>query len=128
MRLRHTTPLVALVALLTACSAIGAADITVTARNTSDVPMVVGVVEGGGAGGPAFGQPITLLPGQEGPVTLRVPGGAWTVTVNGALLLTHTDAGSRRGELPVTLVLPADDEPPGRPHWLAPSGWAGAGP
>ena len=110
--------------LLTGCSLVGAAEITVDARNDSDEVMVVQVVDGSGAPhGPAH----TLEPLDERELELAVPGGAWDVTVNGARLLTSTDAAGRTGRLPVTLILPAPDDPIQQPHWQAPSDWAGGG-
>jgi hypothetical protein len=45
------------------------------------------------------------------------------VTVNGGELLGSLDAGSRRGRLPVTLIL-SD----GGPLWRAPQDWTGVDP
>lgn len=118
---------VAASALLGACSMLGASEITITARNDGDEPMVVQVVDGVDVASAApYGQAHTLLPGDERQVTLPVPGGQWTVTVNGAHLLSTSDAGSRRGILPVTLVLPPDDHFAGGPYWEAPGDWARA--
>lgn len=114
--------------VLAGCSAFGASEITLEARNESDFPMVVQVVEGGGADGPAHGPAHTLEPLEERTLELAVPGGDWTVTVNGAGLLGRTDAGDRRGQLPVTLILPAPDDPIPGPYWEAPGGWAETGP
>jgi len=111
-----------------ACSAVGASEITVTARNDAAGPMVVGVVEGAGGDGPAFGSSHTLAPGEERELTLTVPGGGWTVTVNDGRMLGSSDVGQRRGVLPVTLVLPDADHFAGGPYWEAPAGWADTGP
>ena len=110
--------------LLAGCSLVGAAEITVDARNDSDDVMVVQVVDGNGAPhGPAH----TLEPLDARELELAVPGGAWDVTVNGAVLLGSTDAAGRTGRLPVTLILPAPDDPIQQPHWQAPADWAGGG-
>jgi len=110
--------------LLAGCSLVGAAEITVDARNDSDQVMVVQVVDGNGARhGPAH----TLEPLDARELELAVPGGAWNVTVNGAVLLGSTDAAGRTGRLPVTLILPAPDDPIQQPHWQAPADWAGGG-
>jgi hypothetical protein len=107
--------------LVTACSFFGA-EITVNARNDSDFPMVVQVVDGNGQPhGPAH----RLEALEEREVELAVPGGTWDVAVNGARLLTSTDAAGRTGRLPVTLILPAPDHPVGGPYWEAPSDWVG---
>ena len=112
------------VALLVAgCGMIGASTITVTARNDSEQDMVVQVISGLSDGGAAHGEPHSIAPGTEEQLTLDVPGGDWTVTVNGGRLVSTTDAGSRRGELPVTLVLPDPDDFAGGPYWEAPSDW-----
>ncbi len=111
--------------LLSACAVLGASEITITARNDGDEPMVVQVIDGfDQATAAAYGEAWTVPPGAERELTLAVPGGDWTVTVNGASLLSTSDAGSRRGTLPVTLVLPADDHFAGGPYWEAPQGWA----
>ena len=97
--------------LLTGCSLVGAAEITVDARNDSDEVMVVQVVDGSGAPqGPAH----TLEPLEERELELAVPGGTW-------------DVAGRTGRLPVTLILPAPDDPIQQPHWQGPSDWAGGG-
>jgi hypothetical protein len=114
----------ALAALLVACGLVGAGEITVTARNDSDLPMVVQVI---GAGGEPHGQAHRLVPLEERDVELAVPGGDWTVTVNGARLVDSSDAAGRRGRLPVTLILPAPDDPIQGPRWEAPVDWAGSG-
>ena len=110
--------------VMAGCSFLGS-EITITARNDSDIPMVVQVVDGNGAPhGPAH----TLAPLEERAVELAIPGGSWDVAVNGARLLTSSDAAGRSGRLPVTLILPAPDDPVGQPYWEAPSDWAGTGP
>jgi hypothetical protein len=119
--MRRWAQAVPLVAVLAACAMFGA-EITVTARNDSDQVMVVQVVDGNGAPvGPAH----RLEPLEEREVELAVPGGTWDVAVNGAHLLTSSDAAGRSGPLPVTLILPAPDDPIGQPHWQAPANWAG---
>ena len=90
--------------VLSACSIVGASEITVDARNDSDLPMTVQVIEGSGADGNVFGPEHTLDPLEERTLELAVPGGEWTVTVNGARLLGSSDAAGRRGRLPVTLM------------------------
>ena len=125
--MRRAGPLAALAAAtaaLSACGLVGAGEITVTARNDSDLPMIVQVI---GASGEAHGPAHQVAPLEERDVELAVPGGDWTVTVNGARLLTSSDAAGRRGRLPVTLIMPAPDDPIGVPHWQAPAGWAGPG-
>jgi len=110
--------------LLAGCSLIGAAEITVDARNDSDEVMVVQVVDGNGAPhGPAH----TLPPLDERELELAIPGGSWVVTVNGARLMGSTDAAGRTGRLPVTLIVPAPDDPFGQPYWESPSDWPGSG-
>ncbi len=107
--------------VLAGCAVFGS-EITIDARNDSDDVMVVQVVDGNGdAVGPAH----RLEPLEERTVELAIPGGSWDVAVNGARLLTHTDAAGRTGRLPVTLILPAPDDPIGQPYWEAPSDWAG---
>ena len=109
--------------MLSACGLLGG-EITVTARNDSGFPMVVQVVDGNGAPhGPAH----RLEPLEEREVELAVPGGTWDVAVNGARLLTSSDVAGRSGRLPVTLILPAPDDPVGQPYWEAPADWAGSG-
>jgi len=115
----------AILASLVGCGLLGGGDITVTARNEDDRDMVVQVID---AADDPRGQPQTIPAGTERGITLAVPAGDWTVTVNGARMLTSSDAGSRRGELPVTLVLPDPDQFAHGPYWEAPSDWAGAGP
>jgi hypothetical protein len=114
--------------VLSACSMFGASEITLDARNDSDLRMVVQVVEGAGGDGGAYGPAHTLDPLEERTLELAVPGGTWTVTVNGAQLLGSSDAGGRRGRLPVTLIVPAIDDPIPGPYWQAPSDWAETGP
>ena len=124
--MRRARPLLASVAgaVLGACGLVGGGEITVTARNDSDLPMVVQVVD---ASGEAHGPAHQLAPLEERDVELALPGGDWTVEINGARLLTASDAAGRRGRLPVTLIMPAPDDPIGVPHWQAPSDWAGSG-
>jgi hypothetical protein len=107
--------------LIAACAFFGG-EITVTARNDSDVEMVIQVVDGNGA---AVGPAHRVLPLDGRDVELAIPGGAWDVAVNGHRLLTSSDAAGRTGRLPVTLILPAPDDPIGQPYWQAPSDWAG---
>ena len=113
-----------LAAVLAGCGFLGASEITVTARNDSDHPMVVQVID---AGGEPSGPAHTVQPLEEREVELAVPGGDWTVTVNGARLMDSSDAGPRRGRIPVTLILPAPDDPIQGPRWQAPADWAGSG-
>lgn len=120
-------PLALLVAVtLSGCSLFGASEITLDARNDSDRRMVVQVVEG--FDGAAYGPEHSLDPLEERTLELAVPGGEWTVTVNGARLLGSSDAAGRTGRLPVTLIVPAIDDPIPGPHWEAPADWAGSGP
>jgi hypothetical protein len=112
-------------ASIAGCGLLGGGQITVTARNATDQEMVVQVIDAAEA---PYGESVTVSAGEERDVTVAVPGGDWTVSVNGARLLTSSDAGSRRGELPVTLVLPDPEEFAHGPFWEAPSDWAGAGP
>jgi hypothetical protein len=121
--MRRTMPLL-VAATLVGCGLVGAGEITVTARNDSDLPMVVQVID---AGGEAHGPAHRVEPLEERDVELAVPGGDWTVTVNGARLIDSSDAAGRRGRLPVTLLLPAPDDPIQGPRWLAPVDWAGSG-
>jgi hypothetical protein len=114
--------------MLSACTIFGGSEITVDARNDSDRRMVVQVVEGAGGEGAAYGPEHTLEPLEDRTLELAVPGGEWIVTVNEARLLTSSDAAGRRGRLPVTLIVPAIDDPIPGPYWEAPSDWAGAGP
>jgi hypothetical protein len=114
--------------IVAGCSIVGASDITLVARNDSEDPMVVQVIQGQSDGDPPHGAPRTILPGSEERVTLPVPGGSWTVTVNGAHLVGSSDAADRRGELPITLILPDPAAFPHGPYWEAPGGWADTGP
>lgn len=114
--------------LAAGCGLLGASQITVTARNESDQEMVVQVVSGQGDDAARHGDSHTVAPGGEEQLTLDVPGGDWTVTVNGARLLSTSDAGERRGELPVTLILPNPEDFAVGPYWQAPSDWAPTGP
>jgi hypothetical protein len=114
---------IVLVVGLAGCGMFGS-EITVQARNDSDVPRVVQVVDVNGA---PVGPAQRLEPLEEREVELAVPGGTWDVAVNGARLLTSSDAAGRSGPLPVTLILPAPDDPVGQPYWQAPAGWAGSG-
>jgi len=125
-RLRFSALVSALV--LSACSLFGASEITLDARNDSDRRMVVQVVEGAGGEGAAYGPEHTLEPLEERTLELAVPGGGWTVTVNGAHMLGSSDAGERRGRLPITLIVPAIDDPIPGPYWEAPADWAQTGP
>lgn len=110
--------------LLAGCAFIGAGEITIGARNDSDQVMVIQVVDGNGAPhGPAH----RVQPLEERDVELAIPGGSWDVTVNGAHLLTSSDAAGRTGRLPVTLILPGPDDPMQMPMWESPADWAGAG-
>ena len=108
---------------MAACSLVGG-EITVTARNDSDVDMVIQVVDGNGV---AVGPAHRVIAHEERDVELAVPGGSWDVAVNGDRLLTHSDAAGRTGRLPVTLILPAPDDPIGQPYWEAPADWAEGG-
>ena len=111
--------------LLAGCSVVGSGEITVDARNDSDEAMVVQVVNGNGdAHGPAH----RLEPLEQRELELAIPGGSWEVTVNGARLVGSSDAAGRTGRLPVTLIVPAPDDPIGQPYWEAPSDWAGLDP
>lgn len=126
-RLWRSIVLVAVPMLAVGCGLVGASQITVTARNDSEQDMVVHVIGGLGDESGAHGDPHTVAPGTEERLTLDVPGGDWTVTINGARLVSTSDAGNRRGELPVTLILPnPEDFAPG-PFWEAPSDWVEAG-
>jgi len=123
MRLRISTWVLGpslVVAILAGCSFVGASEITVEATNETDGPMTIQVVEGIGPDAVPYGPPQTLAGGEERSVELAVPGGDWAVTVNGGELLGSLDAGSRRGPLPVTLILEN-----GGPLWRAPQDWAG---
>ncbi len=113
--------------IMSGCSVIGASEISITARNDSEQEMVIGVISGVSEGDPQFGDQRIVAPGGEEQLTLGVPGGSWTVTVNGARLLNTSDAGSRRGELPVTVILPNAEDFAIGPYWESPPGWAGSG-
>ena len=126
-RLWCSVLLVAVPVLVAGCVLVGASQITVTARNDSEQDMFVQVVGGLGDEAAPHGDPHTVPPGIEEQVTLDVPGGDWTVTVNGGRLVSTSDAGTRRGELPVTLILPDPEDFAAGPYW-APSDWAGAAP
>lgn len=114
--------------VLSACSIIGGSEITVDARNDSDLPISVQVIEGMGADGNVFGPEHIVEPREERTLELAVPGGDWTVTLDGARLMDSSDAAGRRGRLPVTLIMPALDDPIPGPHWQAPVDWAGSAP
>ena len=120
--------LVAVPVLVAGCGLIGASQITVTARNDNEQEMVVQVIGGLGGEAAPHGDPHAVRPGIEEQLTLDVPGGDWTVAVNGARLVSISDAGSRRGALPVMLILPDPVDFAGGPYWEAPSDWAGAAP
>ena len=115
-------------ALLAGCSVFGSSEITVDARNDSDFPMSVQVTDGLGPDANVFGPEHTLDPLEERTLELAVPGGDWTVTVNGARLLGSSDAAGRRGRIPVTLIVPAPDDPIPGPYWEAPADWAPTAP
>ena len=107
------------------CSVLGGSEITIEARNDSDLPVSVQVI---GADGNAFGPEHIVDPLEERTLELAVPGGDWTVTLEEARLMDSSDAAGRRGRLPVTLVMPAIDDPIPGPHWEAPVDWAGTAP
>jgi hypothetical protein len=117
----------AVTAVLAGCGFLGASEITIEAQNESDAVMVVQVVEGIAAGGADYGPPHRLDPLEERQLELAVPGGEWTVTVNGARLFESVDVGSRRGRIPVTVILPAPDAPVDGPFWRAPADWVDTG-
>ena len=106
------------------CSVIGTSQITVATRNESDEPMVVRVIAGHDESAGVHGGTHTVPPASEGELTLAVPGGDWTVQVNGGMLLSTSDTHGRVGELPVTLVVMPD----GMVVWEAPSDWVDVGP
>lgn len=112
-----------LAALVAGCSVFGAAEITVTTRNGSDEPMIVQVIQGLQIDGSAHGKAYTVAPSAIGQLTLQVPGGSWTVQVNGQPLLSTSDTSGRVGELPVTLSVGPD----GFVSWEAPTDWVEAG-
>ena len=74
-------------------------------------------------GGSVHGESFTVEPSAVGPLTLQVPGGSWTVEVNGQRRISDSDTAGRVGELPVTLIVRAD----GLVFWEAPSDWVEAG-
>ena len=118
--MRLAAPILAVA--MVACTLLGG-EITVDARNDSDQDMIVQVVDGNGAPhGPAH----RLFPLEERELELAIPGGTWEVTVNGARLLGSADAAGRTGRLPVTLIMPAPDDPLQVPRWEAPADWAGS--
>lgn len=119
----RTCALLLLVATGSACSTIGASEITITARNDSENEMLVGVIGGDDADAPPYGDSYSVAPGEEAVLTLGVPGGGWAVTVNGRRMVGRSDAGERRGELPVTVILPDAAEFALGPYWEAPVGW-----
>ena len=123
MRTRASVVLVMLGAMLGACSVIGASQITVGVRNQSEEPMVVRVIAGHDESAGVHGDPQTVAPETLGSLTLDVPGGDWTVQVNGGMLLSTSDTQGRVGELPVTLVVMPD----GMVVWEAPSDWVELG-
>jgi hypothetical protein len=110
--------------LLAGCGFIGAAEISVDARNDSDFPMRVQVVDADGA---PHGPVHTVEPLEERTVELAVPGGQWSLQVNGRQLMDSSDAAGRVGRLPATLVAAAPDEPGPDLYWEAPIDWAGDG-
>ncbi|MDQ4035488.1 MAG: hypothetical protein M3153_06105 [Chloroflexota bacterium] len=123
--MRRAVAVSALVALVLAgCSIVGASQITVATRNESDEPMVVRVIAGHDESAGVHGPTHTVPPATEGELTLGVPGGDWTVQVNGGMLLSTSDPHGRVGKLPVTLAV----MPNGMVVWEAPSGWAEVGP
>jgi hypothetical protein len=126
MRRLTGTLFIGLAITLAGCGFLGASEITVSARNDSDLPMIVQVIGGIGGEGEAYGPPHTVAPLEERDLELAVPGGDWTVTVNGARLMESLDAGARRGRLPVTLIVPAPDDPIPGPYWESPGNWSDA--
>jgi hypothetical protein len=126
-RAASTVLATALTAVLGGCGFLGASEITVEAQNDSDVVMVVQVVEGIAAGGADYGPPHRLDPLVERELELAVPGGDWTVRVNGARLFESVDVGARRGRIPITIILPAPDAPVDGPFWRAPADWLDTG-
>jgi hypothetical protein len=128
MRARSVLSALGAALVLSACSVFGGAEITVDARNDSDFPMSVQVTDGAGPDANVFGPEHTLDPLEGRTLELAVPGGDWTVTVNGARLMDSSDAAGRRGRLPVTLIVPAIDDPIPGPYWEAPADWAQTAP
>ena len=111
------------VSSLAGCGIFGS-EITLTARNDAAVPMTVSVVSSVDPDAEPFGGTHTVPAGATMPLTLAVPGGDWFVVVNGGALLSSSDARGRRGDLPVTLILAAEDHPlDGQPYWEAPTEW-----
>jgi hypothetical protein len=120
-------PLLILAAALSGCGLVGA-EITVDARNDSNGGMRIQVVEGIGPDAvQPFGPPHILDPFEERTLELAVPGGDWTVTVNEQPVIDSSEVGIRRGRLPVTLIVPAPDDPIDQPYWEAPADSAGGG-
>ena len=111
--------------VLSACSVFGGSEITIDARNDSDLPISVQVI---GADDNVFGPEHIVDPRDERTLELAVPGGDWTVTLDGARMMDSSDAAGRRGRLPVTILMPAADDPIPGPHWQAPVDWAGSAP
>ena len=126
-RLSCSFVVVAVPMLVAGCAVVGASQITVTGRNDSEQDMVVQVIGGLGDEAAPHGDAHTVAPGSEELLTLDVPGGDWTVTVNGGRLVSTSDAGNRRGELPVTLILPNPEDFATGPYWEAPTEWIEAG-
>jgi hypothetical protein len=122
MRKPAITALVAVV--VAGCGVLNASEITVDVVNESDRAVVVQVVEGSGPDAVPYGPAHRVGAAHERPVELAVPGGAWTVTLNGYALLDSSDAGSRRGRLPVTLTVTRG----GGIHWSASPDWVGIDP
>ena len=85
--------------------------------------MVVRVIEGLEPDGSVHGESFTVEQSAAGPLTLQVPGGSWTVEVNGQRMISNSDTAGRVGELPVTLIVRGD----GLVFWEAPSDWVAAG-
>jgi hypothetical protein len=106
------------------CGVLNASEISVDVVNESDRAAIVQVVQGSGPDAVPYGLAHRVEATQERPVELAVPGGEWTVTLNGLHLMDSSDAGSRRGRLPVTLRVTRG----GGVHWSAPNGWAGSNP
>jgi hypothetical protein len=112
--------LVATALFVAGCGPLGA-EITVDARNEGDLVMRIQVVEGVGVDGRPFGPNHFVDPLEERPVELAVPGGAWEVLVNEQRVFGSVDVAGRTGRLPVTLIVPAPDDPNQDPRWEAPS-------
>jgi hypothetical protein len=109
--------------IVAGCSIIGTSQITVATRNESDEPMIVRVIAGHDPSAGVHGEPHSIPPSSEGDLTLGVPGGDWTVEVNGGMLFSTSDTKGRVGELPVTLVV----NPDGMVFFEAPGGWVDGG-